>query len=349
RPLRVAAVVDECDGVKSFYFASPDGRPLPRFLPGQYLTLHLPIESGGKQVVRCYSLSDRAREEYFRCTIKRQGPPSSGPDLPPGVGSNYLHDHVVVDDLIDCEAPRGPFYLSPRGAEPVVLIGSGIGLTPMVSMVSAIAQHNPKRDVYLFAGVRNRREFPFREYLRRLAEELKGLRLYVAYSRPDPRDVQYNDYHHAGRVTMEYLQEVLPSSNFPFYLCGPPEMMQSLAPGLLEWGVPDDMIHFEAFGPASVRLPGQRNPAAEAVGEHVRFERQHKEYVWEAEDASILDLALKHHTPIETGCRAGNCGQCAVRVLSGKTTTLKTPGATVPAGHCLACVSVPVGPVVLDV
>ncbi len=187
RPLRVAAVVDECDDTKSFYFAASDGRPLPPYLPGQYLTLHLPCESRGNPVVRCYSLSDRPREEFYRCTIKRQRRPNGLADAPPGIGSNFLHDFVQMDDVLDCEAPRGPFYLSPRGEGPVVLIGGGIGLTPVVSMINTIALSNPKREVYLFAGVRNRREFPFREHLRRLAEELPGLRLFVAYSRPDAR------------------------------------------------------------------------------------------------------------------------------------------------------------------
>lgn len=348
RPLRVAAVVDECDGVKSFYLASTDGRPLPAFLPGQYLTLHVPCSAGGKPVVRCYSLSDRPREEYYRCTIKRQGPPSDEPELPPGIGSNFLHDHIRTGDVIPCEAPRGPFYLSAGQPGPIVLIGGGIGLTPMVSMSNTVAQANPGREVYLFAGVRNRREFPFREHLRRLAESLPSLRLFCVYSRPDQDDIDQHDFQHQGRITVDYLRSVLPSCNFPFYLCGPPALMQALVPGLLEWGVPDDQIHFEAFGPASVRLPSQRNPAAEAIGEPVRFERQGKELVWQAGDDSLLDVAVKNGVPVESGCRAGNCGQCAVKVLSGSVATLRTPGATPPEGHCLACVSVPDGPLVVD-
>lgn len=348
RPLRVAAVVDECDDVKSFYLASTDQRPLPPFLPGQYLTLHVPCASGGKQVVRCYSLSDRPREEYYRCTIKRQGPPGDQPELPPGIGSNFLHDHVHTDDILGCEAPRGPFYLATQGDEPVVLIGGGIGLTPMVSMANTLAQTNPTRRVYLFAGVRSRDEFPFRDHLKSLAESLPDLTLYSVYSRPTQQDIEHRDFEHHGRITVDYLRTVLPSCNFPFYLCGPPALMQSLVPGLLEWGVPDDQIHFEAFGPASVRLPSERNPAAEAIGEPVRFERQGKEFVWQAGDDSLLDIAVKHGVPVESGCRAGNCGQCAVKVLAGKVATLRTPGATPPEGHCLACVSVPDGPLVVD-
>lgn len=348
RELRVAAVVDECDNVKSFYLASTDGRPLPPFLPGQYLTLYLPCKSRGMPVVRCYSLSDRPRDEYYRCTIKRQGPPEETPEFAPGVGSNYLHDHVQTDDTLLCEAPRGPFYLLPQSPEPVVLIGGGIGLTPVVSMLNAIAQARPDREVYVLAGVRNRREYPFREHLTHLAEQLPGLRLYAAYSKPDPRDEPYKDYHHHGRVTIEYLRQVLPSCNFSFYLCGPPGMMQSLVHGLLEWGVPDDQIHFEAFGPASVRLPNQKNPAAEAIGEHVRFDRFGSEFVWEAGDESLLDLATRHGVPVESGCRAGNCGQCVLKLVSGKVATLRSPGADPPSGHCLACISVPDGPVVVD-
>lgn len=348
RTLRVAAVVDESDDCKSFYLVSPDGRPLPAYLPGQYLTLHLPCESGGKPVVRCYSLSDRPREEYYRCTVKRQGPPPGSTELPPGVGSNYLHDHVDAGDLLSCEAPRGPFYLLPGEEKPVVLIGGGIGLTPVVSMLNAIHHTQKDREVYFFAGARRRHEFPFREHLRQLAEQMPGLKLYTAYSQPDPRDVPFKDYHHHGRLTVDYLRSVLPSSNFDFYLCGPPALMQSLAPALLEWGVADDQIHFEAFGPASVRLPSQRNPAAEAIGEEVHFLRQQRRYTWEAGDECLLDLAARHGVPVFSGCRAGNCGQCAVRLVSGKVATLRASGATPPEGHCLACISVPEGPVEID-
>ena len=89
RPFRVAAVVDEAVDCMSFYLAPNDGRPLPRFEPGQYLTFGLPIEPRQRPLVRCYSLSERPREDYYRVTIKRASPPDRRTHLPPGKGSSY--------------------------------------------------------------------------------------------------------------------------------------------------------------------------------------------------------------------------------------------------------------------
>ncbi|QDU87281.1 Flavohemoprotein [Pirellulimonas nuda] len=333
RPLRVAAIVDEAPEVKSFYLTSDDGRPLPAFLPGQYLTFHLPEADG--PVVRCYSLSDRPHEEYYRVSVKREGR-----------GSTYWHDRVEVGSTVQAQAPRGAFFLDPADAAPVVLVAGGIGVTPILSMLLAIEQTRPQRDVYLFYGVQNRGAHPFKRTLEEAAQRCGRLRLFVAYSRPDDASVYGRDYQHASRIDADYLRRALPSSNFQFYLCGPGEMMQSLVSGLLDWGVPDDAIHYEAFGPATV----QRRDAerAGAVGATVRFARSGREAVWDGEWNSLLELAESVGAIIDAGCRAGNCGACATRVVDGGVCPIKAAGAQPPAGECLACISAPSGPLVLD-
>jgi len=113
RPLRVAAIADEARDLKSFYLTPTDDDPLSGFLPGQYLTLSAKLPGDDKPTVRCYSLSDRPREEYYRLTIKREGPDPARPGSKPGRFSGWMHDHVRVGDVIECEAPRGAFFLNP--------------------------------------------------------------------------------------------------------------------------------------------------------------------------------------------------------------------------------------------
>ncbi len=349
RSLVVSAIVDEAEGVKSFYLVDPNGRPLPTFEPGQYLTLHLPIGDRGKTVVRCYSLSDRPREQFYRITIKRCPAPTHAPQLPAGRASNWLHDFATIGTTIETAAPGGAFFLDlfskPRDDEPVVLVAGGVGITPLASMLTSIAASEPSRPVWLFYGVRNGREHIFRDTLLDLVNDNDRITQFVAYSSPDADDRAGVDYTYRGRLTAEVIKRQLPPGKYRYYLCGPPSMMQSLVVGLLELGVSDDHIHFEAFGPASVTRPTRE--IIEPV--LVRFKNGGDECQWTGEFGSLLELAEAHGIDVEFGCRAGNCGQCAVQVVEGEVETARQPGVHLPAGQCLLCISTPTSPVVLEV
>src|SRR6478736_744162 len=78
RKFVVRRKVQECANVYSFFLSPHDTKPLPAFKPGQYLTFRLPNPLGGGPVVRCYSLSDRPHEDYYRVTVKRVGADSPG-------------------------------------------------------------------------------------------------------------------------------------------------------------------------------------------------------------------------------------------------------------------------------
>jgi ferredoxin-NADP reductase len=345
RPFRVAAIVDEAANVKSFYFTPEDGRPLSPFAPGQYLTFRLPLSNSDVPIVRCYSLSDRPRQDYYRATIKRIDAPLDRPNAAPGRGSNYFHRNVHVGDVLDVRAPAGTFLLDPLATEPIVLIGAGIGVTPLVSMLEAIAQTGQKRDVHVLFGFRNGAEHPFKDRVAAIAAENPHIRVRVSYSAPLAADVQYRDYNHRGHVTLDHVRKVLPSSNFRFYVCGPASLMESLVPALWEWGVPESHVYFEAFGPASLRSashPEKTQPC------EVRFERTGRTATWDGSLASILEFGEAAGVTMPSGCRAGSCGECLAAVRSGSTTTVKQPGISVPTGHCLTCISVPAGELVLD-
>jgi len=349
RAFRVAAIVDESSDVKSFYFTPADGKPLLPYAPGQYLTFRLPLESEAA-IVRCYSLSDRPRQDYYRTTIRRIGVPPDQPGALPGRGSSYFHERVRVGDVLDVRAPAGTFLVDPLAGDPVVLVGAGIGVTPLVSMLESYVQSGRRREVYAIFGFRNSSEHPFKDHLKRLAENNPWLHLHTSYSAPLPEDVLYRDYNHYGRLSIERLRTILPSNNFNFYVCGPGRLMETLVPALWEWGVPEFHVHFEAFGPASVKSASATRSTSPMVEPcEVRFARSDCAAVWDGKFATLLELGEAAGVTMPSGCRAGSCGECLVAVRRGDVTTVKTPGFPVPAGHCLACVSTPMSELVLEV
>lgn len=346
RPFRVSAVVDEASDVKSFYLTPENGQPLAPFGPGQYLTFRLPVPGCAAPLVRCYSLSDRPRQDYYRVTIKRVSFADKDGVRAVGRGSSYFHEHVHVGDLLDVRAPAGTFMIDPLAAEPIALIGAGIGITPLVSMLEAILRSDRKREVHAIFGFRNSGEHPFKDRLATIAAENPNVRLHASYSAPLEHDVQYRDYSHAGRVTLERVREVLPSNNFRFYLCGPGQLMESLVPALWEWGVPESHVNFEAFGPASVK--SARHAASQVQPCNVRFERSGTSATWDGSLNSLLEFGEAAGVKLISGCRAGSCGECLTAIRSGDVETIKDPGIAVPAEHCLTCISVPTADLVLD-
>ncbi len=349
RKFQVAKKVNECKGVCSFYLAPHDGKPLPPYKPGQYITFQLNIPGAGKPVVRCYSLSDSPHHsDYYRVTIKKEPPPPDRPELPPGMASTYFCEQVKPGDILDVKAPGGNFVLDLGNESPVVLVAGGVGVTPMLSMALAIAASGSQREVWLFFGARNQHEHIHREEMLRLAVEHENIRLRICYSRPDASDRKGIDYHHEGRVSVELLKELLPSNNYEFFLCGNGAFMKSISEGLEAWGVPDKNIFFEAFGPATVKKKTGTTPVAATAGIEITFSRSGKKCQWMPAADSLLDFAVAQGVKIDCGCRAGSCGSCLVAIKSGEVDYLSEPGEKPESGSCLTCICKPRGNLVLD-
>jgi ferredoxin-NADP reductase len=344
----------EGGGICSFYFSPHDKKDLPPFAPGQYLTFQLNIPGQKKQVIRCYSLSDSpTHPDYYRCSIKAVPPPRDNPDAPPGLSSNFFHDSINEGDIIDIKAPGGHFFLDTTKHTPIVLIGGGIGLTPVLSMLNMIVESGSTREVWFFYGVRNSKEQVMKEHLERLAAENSNVHMCVCYSKPGDDDVEGRDYQYAERVGVDLFKRLLPSNNYDFYMCGPPPMMGTVVPALEEWGVPEKQIHFEAFGPATVKKTPK---AAEIIAEskesgaaiEVVFAKSGVTAAWNADAGTLLDFAEENDVTIDFGCRAGNCGTCITAVKSGEVEYEIEPGAAPEDGSCLTCCAVPKTNITLD-
>ena len=352
RKFRVEGKVLEAESCCSFYLAPHDGRPLPAFLPGQYLTFRLQIPEQPREMTRCYSLSDSPdHPDYYRVTIKRIPPPPKSTDVPPGLVSSHFHDRLQVGDIVDVKAPSGRFHLDVNSRTPVVLIGGGIGVTPALSMLNYLIAAPGKREVWFFYGVRNGREHVLKDYLREIAEQNPQVHLVLCYSDPLPGEEPEKDYTFSERVSVDLFKRVLEVNNFDFYICGPPPMMESLVKDLSEWGVPEERINFEAFGPASVkRLPkAESAQVADTAGVEVSFVRAGKTVPWSNATGSLLELAEAHGIRIDSGCRAGSCGTCITAIRDGQVDYPSgKPDFDIEKGSCLACVAVPKGALSLN-
>lgn len=339
----------------SFHLAPVDGVPLPPFRPGQFLTLVLdvpqPRSGDARAVTRCYSLSDAPQTEAYRITVKRVPPPPGRADVLSGVASNHLHDRVGEGDTLWVKAPSGRFCIDADTLVPAVFIAGGIGITPLMSMLTWSLEQQPGRVLRLYYGLRDGGAYAFRERLEALAATHPCLHLTVVYSQPRPGDVAGGNDRPARHIDVALLRQTLPMGRHQFYICGPQPMMASLVPALLAWGVAPEDIHHEAFGPASLApvadASGRAATTVEAPVE-VQFRRSGRTLVWDGRDASLLDMADRNGIAVDSGCRSGNCGTCETAVVAGTVRYAVTPDHEPAPGHCLLCVGSPGSALVLD-
>jgi uncharacterized protein len=347
RKFRISAKRAEADDVASFYLVPHDGKPLPSFQPGQFLTFQLRLADRDKPLVRCYSLSDSPfQRDHYRVTIKRLGAPPGKPDAPPGVSSNFFHRQLNEGDIVDVKAPSGSFCLDLTEHRPVVLIAGGVGVTPVFSMLKAICESGSKRETWFFYGLRHGGEHVFREELEKFATAHENVNVRACYDSPRAGDQLGVTHHVQERVSVDLLKRTLPSNNYEFYVCGPPPMMSAITADLAAWGVPDVDIRTEAFGAASVKQI-EKPMAAVSPQPQVTFARSGKTIAWNDAD-NLLEFAEAAGVRLDFGCRAGGCGTCMTAVKSGEVVYIRNPDTKPEAGSCLVCVARPGSNLVLD-
>lgn len=341
-------IEDTQASICSFYLKPIDGHALPKFKPGQFLTFKLmipdPATGQEKTVIRCYSLSDSYHPDYYRVSIKRVPSPDSRPELAPGVSSNYFHDHVEEGVRLQIRAPSGHFHLIEEEALPVVLIGGGIGITPMLSILNTLLESGNKREIWLFYGVRNGSELIMQAHLRSLAKAHNRFHLHCCFSNPAVHEIEGVDYQHRGRVDSTLLRTTLGLQRYQFYICGPKPMMETLVPGLLELGVQSGDVYYESFGPATlVRQDRVKTETNQSIDRDitVTFSKSGKKISWDQNADSLLEFAEAQGIDVESGCRAGSCGGCQTIIESGEVGYNQQADADVEPGHCLLCITRP--------
>ena len=350
RAFRVDRLVKETDVCTSVYLVPDDGKPIVSFRPGQHLTFRFQIPGQSKPVVRCYSLSDGPGKSYYRISVKQVPPPRDKPELPSGRASTYINRQLEVGQRIEVKAPSGSFYLNEDSLKPIVLLAGGIGVTPMVSMLDQLVAQGSTRPILVAYGVNFSTDQAFKSYFEEIARQHANVNLLVCYSSPLPEDKLGVDYQVKGFVSADLLKRALPTLECEFYMCGPPPFLNSIFEGLLAWGVPEEEIRFEAFGPASI---GKKKPdeagdeAAKVEAVPVKFAASELSVSWDGSCDSLLEFAESNGVPIDSGCRAGSCGTCSTELISGKVSYPEGQKVNCDPGQCLVCVARPNGPIEL--
>lgn len=350
RWFKVDKLVPETDGCTSVYLIPEDGKPIVDFRPGQHLTFKFQIPGQSKPVVRCYSLSDAPNKNYYRISVKKALAPPKQPELPTGKASSYINDVLRPGDRIEVKSPSGHFFLDEEANCPVVLLAGGIGITPMVSMTNKLLHAGTSRPIAMFYGARFGSDQAFKEHLQQLSKTHDNFNMISCYSNPLPEDVQGKDYQVEGFVSIDLLKQALPGKNCHFYLCGPPPFMEALYDGLMEWGVPESNVNFEAFGPASIGKSKQKT-STESTNEKasmITFASSDVSAKWDPTFDSLLELAEENDVIVDSGCRAGSCGTCATGVLKGKVKYPNHDSVECESGKCLLCIAKPDGDLELD-
>jgi ferredoxin-NADP reductase/MOSC domain-containing protein YiiM/ferredoxin len=347
RWVKVAEVKRETHEVVSVVFADIEGSPLPPALPGQFLALRCLPDKNSPPVVRSYSISGASDSGTYRISVKRGT----------GSGNQHLVDAAQVGDKIEISAPRGEFILR-AGGRPVVLLSAGIGVTPVLSMLHALASGSAKssREVWWVYAARNAAEQVFAQEARQLLAAIPGSHSAIAYSKPDPADRPGTDFDVRGHWDLASLKKLAIPVEADFYVCGPSAFLRDMNSDLISLGVPQAAIHHEVFGPEDSIEPGvtkaEVKPPHPAVplgtGPIVSFTRSGLAVPWDTRFKSILELAEACDVPVRWSCRTGVCHTCECGILDGRVQYAPEPLDPPARGNVLICCSTPESPIELD-
>jgi ferredoxin-NADP reductase/MOSC domain-containing protein YiiM len=347
RTLAVTSIDRESNSVASIRLADPAGAPLPAGRPGQYLTLRLETGPGERPLLRNYSLSGPPGAGNYRISVKRE---------PGGAASVHLHERLRVGDLLEVGAPRGTFILSAT-ERPVLLISAGVGATPVLAMLHALAAERSRREVWWLHGARSSGDHAFAAESRALLDALPNARSHICFSRPGPGDREGRDFQTAGRLSAALLADLGLPTDADAYLCGPAPFMDEISAALAAHGLAASSIHTEPFGPApsltpgiaaAARRPPHPPPGGSRTGPAIEFARSDLAVRWDPGDASLLELAEACDVPVRWSCRTGVCHTCETALVSGAVEYSPEPVEPPADGTALICCARPRGDLVLD-
>ncbi|HEX6527305.1 MAG TPA: MOSC and FAD-binding oxidoreductase domain-containing protein [Streptosporangiaceae bacterium] len=347
RQLAVTATEPESKSVTSLRLADPAAAALSAPSPGQFVTLRLQPQPEEPPLLRSYSLSGPPDAGYYRISVKREQH---------GAASQFVCDHVRSGDQLAVAAPRGTFILQSDTA-PVLLISAGVGATPVMAMLYALADAESGREVWWLHGARNRAEEPFAAESRSLLAKLPRAHLHVCYSRPGADDVLGRDYQSAGRLTAAMLAGLDLPREAEAYICGPTGFMSEMAAALTKLGIGGGQIRTEIFGArpsvtpgiaAAAAVPPHQPAGSPGTGPQVAFARSGLTARWDQRYASLLELAEACDVPVRWSCRTGVCRTCESGLISGQVSYSPEPVEDPAEGDLLICCSQPRGDVTLD-
>lgn len=345
--VRVSQKIRESSNVMSLVLEPVDGSRLAAALPGQFVVVSLQPVPGAPTLMRSYSLSGEPSDRCYRISVKRE---------PHGVMGAYIHENVRIGDVLDVSSPRGNFTLRPING-PVVLVSAGVGVTPVLAMLHALAAEASQREIWWIHGARDGKEHPFAQETQKLLNGLPHSHRHISYSLPEPGERLGIDFDARGRINLALLDELEVPRNADFYVCGPSAFMSDLTAGLAVQGVAAGNIHAEFFGPGSSKTPGITSslnttphlpPGRSGAGPVVSFARSGLSVNWGSTYHSLLELAEACDIPTRWSCRTGVCHICETGIVAGTVAYKPNPIDPPPVGNVLICCSHPQADLVLD-
>ncbi len=326
--LEVAAVERPAPGHRLLRLRVPPPGKLPPYRPGQYLQLELELD--GQRLRRAYSLCGDPADDHLVVVVRRVGRVSG-----------WIHDHLRSGQRLSAQGPAGRFVL-PRDTalwRRLVLIGAGVGATPLMAVARAAVADRGCR-VRLLLGNSTRERILFFDELAGLTTDHGNLEVVHALTRPPPRWRGEE-----GRLEGPLLARLAPPDPRALYLvCGPPAMMQGVMAHLVAGGVSASRVRVERFV-----APGARRQASGRV-HSVRLARSGLE-LSVPDHLPVLQAAADAGLELAHSCTLGGCGACKVRVLSGEL-EMDEPNCLSTAerarGEGLICIGRPQGPLVID-
>ena len=293
----------------SVRLAAPDGGALPAALPGQFLTLRLPA-SGGRRwcaATRCPGHRRRRLPDQRQARTGRRR--QRVPPRPVRAGDRST-------------PPRPAARSSSRRPRRSLLVSAGIGVTPVLAMLHALAATARAATVWWLHGARDGAEHAFAAEAARCSRRGRGT--VICYSRPRPEDRPGSDYDVPAASTRRVGGLGLPA-DADAYVCGPAGFMDDVTAALARPGSPG-RVHTELFGAGAASTPGMSRrpqrprppPGPPGAGPARSRSRAAALTVgWTDGYGSLLDLAEACDVPVRWSCRTGVCHTCETGLLSG--------------------------------
>jgi len=315
---------DESANIRSFMFKPTHGADIQPYLAGQHISIRVDIS--GKKLIRQYSLtSNTDKHDYYQISVKYEHA---------GEVSQFLHTELEVGDQVELTTAKGTFSLKQDSKRPLLLIGAGVGITPIYAMAEALVRQTSHRQVSIWQSNSRIKERAFYDEFKQMAYRFNNFDYKSFISRPETRAISHERH---GRITSQDYQQ-LNITDYDIYLCGPENFMQYQSQLLRELGVEDSHIFDEAFGPAKIKA---RRSEQTAVSAKVQFKASDIHAEWVTGQGSLLEFAEQQGLRPEYSCRNGSCGSCKVKLHSGSVTYIHPPTAEVEAQQVLLCCSAP--------
>lgn len=341
RQVRVVAVKRETLTAVTLVLEDLTGQ-LFEFKPGQFFTLMLLID--GQPVMRSYSASNAPGTTQLAVTIKQVGN---------GLVSTYINQRLKPGDQLGLGGPSGRFCVTPDPvqAREYVLLGSGSGITPLMSIAQTVLATEPQCRVSVLYSNRRWEDVIFAQAWEELSQRYAA-RLRVRHLLSAPHLGWIGGFGRLDEATAR--QEVLdlgPGPQAQFYVCGPEPMMQGVNVALLSLGVAAERVHMEAFNPTRPPIATLATDLPTAHPLRVRQAGQDLAELVVPAGQTLLQAGLDAQLPLPFSCGMGGCGECRVKLIEGKV-TMAEPNCLSTAerqqGYILSCVARPNTDVIID-